>query len=104
MRISSISIAQPANVNYKMRTRKAQARTMQMQQPAFKGWRAGAGYLIGAGIGATVGTVLSGGLLVPFILGATGAISGGTYGKSKEGSDGYDDYNYDPGYPTSRDS
>ena len=93
MRVSSISVAQPRNLNYQKRT--AHVKNVQTQQeamqPAFKGWKGSLGYLAGTVIGGTVGTILSGGLVIPFILAGTGAIAGGEYGKSKEDNNG-DDY------------
>ena len=57
MRVSSISVAQPRNLNYKMRT--ANVKNVQTQpesmQPAFKGWKGSLGYLAGTVIGGTVG-------------------------------------------------
>ena len=93
MRVSSISVAQPRNLNYKMRTKHVQNVQVQPEssQPAFKGWKGSLGYLAGTAIGATVGTIISGGLFIPFILAGTGAIAGGEYGKSKEDNGG-DDY------------
>ena len=105
MRISSISVAQPRNFNYnKMRTRTVQNHTVQEQQPAFKGWKAGLGGLIGTGAGVVIGTVLSGGALLPaLLLGAAGTTGGCIYGSSKEDHSGDDYIDHDPCYPNYRD-
>ena len=105
MRVSSISVAQPRNLNYKMRT--ANVKNVQTQpesmQPAFKGWKGSLGYLAGTVIGGTVGTIISGGLFIPFILAGTGAIAGGEYGKSKEDNNGDDYQDRAPYYPNCTD-
>ena len=103
MRISSISIAQPVRMNYTKRTTNVQLQPKQTQQPAFKGWKAGLGSLIGTGAGIVLGTVLSGGLLAPLLLGAAGTTAGAIYGSSKEDHSSDDHIDYDPCYPNYRD-
>lgn len=91
MRISSISVAQPVNLNYKTRKRNVQSQPMSTQQPAFKGWKGLAGSVAGTVIGGAAGIILTGGLgVIPFLLAGTGTIAGGKYGRSKENND--DDY------------
>ena len=81
MRICPISIIQPrTNIQ---QTQKINSQTT-ASTPAFRGWKAGLGSLLGAGAGIAIGTVLSGGLLTPFILGGLGSIGGGIAGSSKE--------------------
>lgn len=54
------------------------------QDVNFKGWKAGLGGMVGAGLGLAVGTALSGGLLAPLILAEVGTLGGCIYGCSKE--------------------
>ena len=78
MRLCPICVAQTAMQKVKNSTNAVQT------APAFKGWKAGTGSLVGAGIGIVAGTVLTGGILTPFLLGGAGSILGGIYGSSKE--------------------
>ena len=95
MRISSISVAQPRNVNYNLKSRHG-------QNPNFQG----KGGLIGLVGGTAIGlglTVLSGGALawtIP-LLGGTAGIGGDMYEKKDKPSS--DDYDYDPCYPNHHD-
>jgi len=103
MRVSSINVAQPRNVNYMMKSRSVNTQPVQTQQTSFKGWKAGLGSIIGTGAGIVAGTVLSGGALLPVLLaGAVGTTAGAMYGSSKEDNHS-DDYDYDPCYPNHRD-
>jgi hypothetical protein len=90
MRISSINVALPKNYNYQTKVRETQARNINIEQPSFKGVKAGLLATAGGIIGAAVGTVLTGGVLVPFMLAGAGTIIGGEYGiKDEPHSDEY---------------
>ena len=93
MRISSINVAQPRNVNYNLRTRQSLPQVSLKQEPdsvSFKGLRAGIFGMIGAGLGATIGTVISGGLLAPLLLASEGTYVGCVSGSdNKDATDQY---------------
>ena len=92
MRISPISVIQQrTNIRQSQKSDSATA----FSNPAFKGWKAGLGSLLGAGAGIAIGTVLTGGILTPFIIGGVGAIGGGMAGSAKEASE-EPDGNYTP--------
>ena len=93
MRICPVSIAQPST-NLRNVKKSQTSPNVMPSAMSFKGWKAGLGSLVGTGLGIAVGTVLSGGLLVPFIIGGAGSIAGGIYGSSKEEykDDGLPDY------------
>lgn len=95
MRISSISIAQPSQYNYKTNVRKTNLQTTklpEMSQPSFKGWKAGVGGILGA-IGGGALAIASGGTLLPVLLASMVGTTGGCiYGSSKE--DNSSDYDY----------
>ena len=107
MRISSIHVAQPRNVNYNLRTRKVQEQTNLLQtqaEPSFKGWKAGAWGIVGTIIGGGAAAVLSGGALLPVLLASAAGTTGGCiYGSSKEDNHSDDYVDYDPSYPNHRD-
>ena len=104
MRISSINVAQPRNINYKMNARKNHVQQASVQDLSFKGWKAGLGGMLGTAGGVIIGSVLSGGALLPaLLLGAVGTTGGCIYGSSKEDHHD-DDYDYDPCYPNYRDT
>ena len=87
MRISSINVAQPRNVNYNLKTRQTLPQVNLTQQPdsvSFKGLRAGLFGVIGAGLGATIGTVISGGILAPLLLASAGTYVGCVSGSENE--------------------
>ena len=87
MRLSSINVAQPRNVNYNFKTRQsAPQRSMSHQEHAiqFKGIKAGLWSLLGTGVGAAAGFVMTGGLLAPLLLGSAGTYAGALFGKSRE--------------------
>lgn len=92
MRISSINIAQPRNVNYNLKTRQTMPQTNYLKQSnevPFKGLKAGLFGLIGAGAGAAIGTVLSGGLLAPLLLASAGTYVGCVSGSDNNQTDQY---------------
>ena len=100
MRINSISIAQPRNINYKMKARNEQTQPVKTEQPQFKGLKAGAYGVLGTFIGGATAALLSGGALLPILLaGAAGTTGGCIYGKSKEGHKSDDYYDYGSAYP-----
>lgn len=89
MRISSISIAQPMNHNYRRNVKHVQAKQAEVQQPNFKGLKAGFCGLVGTIVGGTAATVLSGGALLPILLASSaGTYAGCVYGSIKEERDG----------------
>lgn len=91
MRIYPIGVVQPKTTIRKVQNSNL-SNAEAPKELSFKGWKAGLGSLIGTGLGLAVGTALSGGLLVPFIIGGAGSIAGGIYGSSKEdSSEHYDD-------------
>ena len=104
MRISSISVAQPINHNYRTRVKHLQAQPVQAEQPTFKGAKAGAYGLLGTIAGGFAAAVLSGGALLPILLcSAAGTTGGCIYGSSKEDNHNDDHIDYDPCYPNYRD-
>ena len=95
MRISSIHVAQPTNVNYSLKRRNAQTNQMQTSQMNFKSWKSSAGAVGGALLGLGLGTVLSGGLLAPLLLTCSGCYIGNMYGISKEDDKNNNDWDYE---------
>lgn len=84
MRISSINVALPKNYNYQTKVKEAQAPKVNVEQPSFKGLKGGLFSAIGMVVGGAVGTVLTGGIVAPFLLAAAGAVAGGEYGNKDE--------------------
>ena len=87
MRVSSINVAQPRNVNYNFKTRQSVPQKSMLHQESavsFKGIKAGFWSIVGTGVGAAAGFVMSGGLLAPLILGSAGTYAGALFGKSRE--------------------
>ena len=105
MRVSSINVAQPMNCNYRTKMKHVQAQPIQVNEPAFKGVKAGAYGVLGTIIGGGAAALLTGGAaLLPILLGsAVGTTGGCIYGSSKEGNNDDDHINYDPCYPNYRD-
>ncbi len=109
MRVSSISVAQPMNYNYKLRNKQPQTQQLHVKsvsemQPAFKGAKAGAYGILGTILAGGAAAVLSGGALLPVLLaGAAGTASGCIYGSSKEDNNSDDNIDFDPCYPNYRD-
>lgn len=97
MRISSINVAQPRNLNCNLRTKN-------VQNPNFKGWGGALGTLFGAGVGVAL-TVASGGALAWTIpaLGGVSGIGGDIFEKKDKPSDDEYSYDYDPCYPNPHD-
>ncbi len=80
MRVSSINVAQPRNLNYNLRNKNAQT-------PNFRGWGGALGTIGGAAVGIVL-TAASGGALawtIP-LLGGSGAIGGDMYEKKDKPS------------------
>ena len=104
MRISSINVAQPRNLNFVKKTRKENPQTVQTEQPSFKGWKAGVYGVAGTALGGVIAGVLSGGALLPILLlGSAGTAGGCIYGSSKEDNHDNDSYDCNPCYPNYRD-
>lgn len=104
MRVSSINVAQPRIVNYRMNTKNVQPHTMPEQAVSFKGAKAGAYGLIGTIAGGVAAAVISGGALLPILLASAAGTTGGCiYGSSKEGNDNDDYSDRSPCYPNYRD-
>ena len=105
MRISSINVVQPSNVNYSLKARKVQPKMQQVpSEPSFKGWKAGAWGIVGTIVGGSAAALLSGGALLPVLLAASAGTTGGCiYGSSKEDNHDDDPINFDPCYPNYRD-
>ena len=94
MKISPICVVQSGNSNYKTKKRAVMQHTalpLQNQAVPFKGLKATLFGSVGTGLGVALGTVLTGGLLAPLLLGSAGTYVGVLYGKSKE-DDGPDEY------------
>ena len=98
MRISSISIAQPSQYNYKKSVKKTNTQMAQMPQTSFKGWKTGAGGVLGTLVGGAIGTFLSGGALLPILLLGSAGAAGGTIIGSSHDDDGHSYEPYSPNY------
>ena len=84
MKISSINVALPKNYSYQTKVKEAQAHSIAIEQPSFKGLKGGFFAALGGAAGAALGIVLSGGVALPLILAGAGTIAGGEYGNKDE--------------------
>ena len=83
MRINSIHVAQPKNNVYQFRNKNVKPNVV-----AFQGLKTGAWATFGGIIGAGVGTVLTGGALLPALLiGMSGTTAGAIFGSASEEND-----------------